>query len=590
MKRNWLALLFLLAILGLLLSSWQMYRLQAEAQNWGYWSLLLLLSGWLMLVLPGLRSGSVQRLRWMGLSISGGLLLWLGFPAMPLTPLLFVALIPFFALQREIEESEHPHKGRTLLWFAYLGLLLWNILTTFWVANANLGAGLFACAANSFLMCLPLWLWQQIRKVMHGSITRAAMVCFWLCFEYLHFRWELAWPWLTLGNGWAQYPALVQWYEYTGVLGGSLWILVSNLFLFRLCLFFFYKKSIKMRAVSLAMLLWIALPTAFSLYLYYSYEPNGSEQEVVVVQPNFEPHYERDRVSEQQVVAQVLGLLREAVTDQTRWVALPEATFQGIDLDRIGQNPRYRPLLNFCAEHPDLHLVVGVTGYRLLPADSSHPNRREYKNNNGQTTAYVSYNAALHLHHSVTDPVPVYFKSKLVAGAEFFPFRSYLSFLEPLLDPLGFSISGNGTQPERESFEGPGGGVGPIICYESVFGAFTTGYVRFGANALFILTNDGWWDLTPGHRQHLRFASLRAIETRRPIARAANTGISGFIDPRGVIRQATEYEQTAAIRSSLPFTTGYTFYTRWGDLIGRIASFAGVIFVLNIFVKNRTAD
>jgi apolipoprotein N-acyltransferase len=79
----------------------------------------------------------------------------------------------------------------------------------------------------------------------------------------------------------------------------------------------------------------------------------------------------------------------------------------------------------------------------------------------------------------------------------------------------------------------------PVICYESIYSDYITDYIRKGANLLTIMTNDGWWDNTPGYRQHMNYARLRAIETRRWIARSANTGISCFIDPAGNVYPTT---------------------------------------------------
>ena len=129
--------------------------------------------------------------------------------------------------------------------------------------------------------------------------------------------------------------------------------------------------------------------------------------------------------------------------------------------------------------------------------------------------------------------------------------------------------------------------IAPVICYESIFGEYHNGYIKKGAQAIFIMTNDGWWDNTAGHRQHLYFASLRAIETRRGIARSANTGISAFVNQRGDILQPTKYGEAVAIKGSLHLNDAITFYVRWGDIIARVALFLTAIFLLNTIVKGK---
>ncbi len=99
------------------------------------------------------------------------------------------------------------------------------------------------------------------------------------------------------------------------------------------------------------------------------------------------------------------------------------------------------------------------------------------------------------------------------------------------------------------------------------------------------MTNDGWWANTAGHKQHLMFATLRAIETRRCIARSANTGTSAFINQRGDVMQPTEYEQDAAIRQTIRFNDEWTFYVKWGDLIGRFAVLTTAFLLVSLLVR-----
>jgi apolipoprotein N-acyltransferase len=126
-------------------------------------------------------------------------------------------------------------------------------------------------------------------------------------------------------------------------------------------------------------------------------------------------------------------------------------------------------------------------------------------------------------------------------------------------------------QDERTVFFSPDHkvGIAPVICYESIYGEYVSEYVRNGANFIFILTNDGWWGQTPGYRQHLLYGRLRAIETRKAIARAANTGTSCFVNIRGDIQQPTEWWQPAMIKQTIASQNGETFYTRHGDYIAR---------------------
>jgi apolipoprotein N-acyltransferase len=172
-----------------------------------------------------------------------------------------------------------------------------------------------------------------------------------------------------------------------------------------------------------------------------------------------------------------------------------------------------------------------------------------------------------------------YYKSKLVVGIENLPYKP---ILEPLLGnimlDLGGTISTKTTQPNRAVFSSTDGTkVGPIICYESVYGNYVNEYVTNGAQFLAIITNDAWWNETQGHKQHLSFASLRAIETRRDIARSANTGISAFVNQKGDITQQSLYGEKIALKGTVQLNKKLSFYVQHGDYIAKFAIGVGLI-------------
>jgi len=207
---------------------------------------------------------------------------------------------------------------------------------------------------------------------------------------------------------------------------------------------------------------------------------------------------------------------------------------------------------------------------------------------------YEIQNSAIQL-QSDSSEIPVYVKSKLVPGVETFPYRKLLPFLKPIVDKLGGSVHGLGIQKERSVFNNQSLSIAPVICYESIYGNFVGDYIRKGAQAIFIMTNDGWWDNTPGHKQHLAFGALRAIEFRRPIARCANTGISCFVNARGDISHQLAYGTQGSITNSMAFSSYETIYSKTGDLIAYVClifSVLALFFLLTIvlqvrFLKNR---
>jgi Apolipoprotein N-acyltransferase len=180
----------------------------------------------------------------------------------------------------------------------------------------------------------------------------------------------------------------------------------------------------------------------------------------------------------------------------------------------------------------------------------------------------------------------IYQKSKLVPGVEMLP---YPSVLGPIDDKLLGGVSGrNVGQKEVSNLtfrkEIP---IGCAVCYESVYGEHCAKYVRKGARLLAVITNDAWWGDTPGYRQHLNYARLRAIETRRDIARCANTGISAFIDQKGRILQRTPWWEPAVLKGTVNLSGRDTFFVRAGDIVGRIAVFLFVLLLAAALIRRK---
>lgn len=567
--------ILLLAILGV---GYQMYTLTQQEELWSYWPLALFGAAWLFHWVYWLPSGGAPTRHHPGwLALAGSVLLGAGFPPVNFIPGLFLGFVPFLLL------TERMESGRTLFRWAFSGFLGWNVFSTYWVANATLPAGLLAMGLNSVFMAGVLWFYYQVRKRFPGLGT-IVLIPLWLSFEYLHFNWELNWPWLTLGNGLSGFPGLIQWYEYSGVLGGSFWVLAVNLILAAMIE---QKNSRVTRGIQLGAVLLL-----FPVLSFWT-KPTEAETkpedtiDLLLVQPNFEPHYEQNNTPQLQQSERMVALISAEVDDELDYVILPETVLGGMQIKQIGKDKYTRSIQTIQDSFPQLRILMGLATHRFLTVDEKNtPFTRIHVTESKDTIRYESYNAAVQLNPGNTMEVEVYKKSKLVPGAEFFPFRTFLSFLSPIVDRMGGSVQGLGTQDQRTVFlaadETP---VAPIICYESVFGEYVTGYLRGGAQLLIIMTNDGWWDHTAGHRQHAAYARLRAIETRRWVVRAANTGISSIIDASGQVISATEYGETTVLRGRVPKITETTFYVLWGDILGRLSSVFTVLILLNLLVR-----
>ncbi len=536
---------------------------------WDYEPLFLWSSIWVFLLsLLYLKSkDKANYLKNEGLAFLFGSFMTLGFSPFSFPILIFIAWIPMFYLL-DAKEKNTFH--------IFSGLLVWNILSTFWVTNTSLFSGLIANLANAGLMLIPLLIHQKINKFFAPKFKWLSLVTCWISFEYLHMQWDLSWPWLNIGNAFGMAVEWVQWYEWTGIFGGAVWIFVVNIWGYKLVKSTDYKSLWKPGLV-------ILIPILISYSFPYFKEINTTESvNVVVAQTNYEPHYKRRNTSNTQKNREIFDLIQQGIDSTTDYLVLPEATFQRISLDDPLKNTGINILKRLSEQYPNLEIVTGVSGIKefdTLPENETAL-RQFIKNND--TLNYVVYNAAISFGKG--KDFEQYYKSKFVPGSEIFPFREFLWFMKPFVRSIGGTYEGHGSQAERSVFEGKAK-VAPIICYESVYGDYLRGFIDNDADLFFVMTLDSWWAKTPGYRQHLGMSRLRAIEFRRSIARASNGGTSCFINSWGEVIQATEYEEMKTIKASLFLNHSQTVYAKTGDIIARISLLIFLLFLFNLIVK-----
>lgn len=522
------------------------------------------------------------------LSIISALLLSLGWPRFGFPGLLFVGFVPLFFIEEAILQNRGKYGRFHLFRWAYLTFFLWNGLTTWWIWNSTIFGAVMAIILNSLFQALVFLAYHFVRRnlrPMSGGTLLLAV--FWIGFEYFHLDWDLSWPWLNLGNGFAAWPKWIQWYEYTGVFGGSLWVLAANTLAFLLIRAALKRQRKLILTNGLALLVVLAFPITVSLVLWNDYSEKGEPVDVVVVQPNNDPWSEQYGMPARSVVDHLLRLAARKTDSAVRYVVFPEsAIYDDIWLDNIGAPESIRQIKTFTSQHPYLSVIAGVSSFQYYGSVKKTETARRFEQSGEY---YDAFNTAICI--DTAGKFEYTHKSKLVPGPEKLPFPSVTFALQELAFDLGGTVGSLGVMNERAVL-GRGTGV-PVcapICYESIYGDFVTGFVRNGAQLIFVITNDGWWGHTAGHRQHLTFSQLRAIETRRDVARSANTGISAFINQRGEIVAESRYWEETVMRHTLHANTEFTFYVRYGDYIGRLAAFTALLFLLlgiSVALRNR---
>lgn len=506
------------------------------------------------------------------LSLISGILFYLAWPTQPLTVLIFVAFVPVLWLEHVISLSEGKRKTLKVFGYTYLAFFIWNLLTTWWVSLADESGATVAVVCNSFLMTIPIVLYSLSKRVVNQKLAYASLIFFWVAWEYLHLNWSLSWPWLTVGNVFATNPWAIQWYEYTGVLGGSAWVMILNIVVFNAL-----KSERHWYGKVIPPVFWIALPIVVSLCI--SQEDDDFESvEVVIIQPNLDAWAKFKKGAYQKNIEDMIVQSEALITPETKYVFWPETAIQGFGIweNNLEQYEIVNVTQEFVKRNSHINLVTGLESVKHFEKKNS-----DYTKFNPRAGFYESYNTGLYV---TKDSLEIYHKSKFVPGAESEPFPLLLKGLRTFLD---FPLMGQyAPQEEREAF----GDCAPIICYESIYGEFVGEYVKKGATLLTVITNDAWWGDTDGHRQHFHYARLRAIEHRKYTIRSANTGISCVIDWNGNIEEETRWWEKTAIKRNVKLNPEMTFYSEHGDYLGRTAVLMGILVLLSVLVKFKTRE
>ena len=523
------------------------------------------------------------------LALLSAFLLWLAWPPHIFTaPLLFIGFVPLLiALDRLILKGE-KNTGKKVFLTAGLTFLVWNTACIYWVYNAisafnspvvALLISLIPYGLGALLMTFAFWLYYRFSRVVSKkSIAYLALVSFWVGMEYLHATWDLAFPWMTLGNGLAGMHQLAQWYESTGVYGGSIWILISNILAFEAYKSYQLNTGYLKVRPALAWLLFLIIPAAISLAKYYGYKEKEVPVNVVVVQPNIDPYEKMGGITPANQL-KTLALLSDSVAQpNTEYFIWPETAIPSYtNEERIHSAPEFSDVQGFLNKYKNGTLITGIESIKLYNDKKTLSAKQD--GNSGQF--YDNFNSAMQVENSAN--VQFYHKSKLVPGVEKMPFPKTLAFLAPVFSGLGGTVSGWGWQEHPGVFYSQNGiGVAPVICYESLWGSWIGEAVKNGAQFIAIITNDGWWGNTTGKDQHFLYAKLRAIETRRWVARSANTGISGFINQRGDVVKESVWWTRDALKMDINLNDEITLYVKSGDILAQLLSVTGLILAMFI--------
>jgi apolipoprotein N-acyltransferase len=496
------------------------------------------------------------------LSLLSAILLVLSFPNFDLEFLAWFALAPLF-FSIEGKGLVHSFKlGFLTGIISFLGILYWIIVAVHTYGNVPLilsGFILLLLVGYLSLFIGAFTFFTRLIQMRSGFQTVLFTPLLWVALEYLRSFLLTGFPWANLG--YSQYLNLpfIQMADITGAYGLSFIILLVNATLFRV-LHQWPKKAFPVKEVVLTVLILLG-------FLIYGYVKMGVvDREMIgnpslrigLVQGNIDQSIKWDESFQMETLKIYEKLSSRVAEEKPDLILWPETATPFFFQDA----KEYQPFVLDISKKTNAFLLFGTPSYKARKGKVDH------------------YNSA-YLVSPSGELVGKYDKIHLVPFGEYVPLQDLLFFIGSLGEGIGDFKSGK----EIFNFSLPQGQFGVLICFEIIFPDLSRRFVKKGANFLVTITNDAWFGRTSAPYQHFSMATFRAVENRVFIARAANTGITGFIDPRGKILKQGGIFTEEAINGTIRLSNQKTFYTLYGDIFAWICSVLSILLLANALIR-----
>jgi len=538
--------------------------------------------------------------------IVSGLLLALSFPPMPFGNLAVIALVPLlFILEYE------PKRPFLLL---YLTFFVYHAGTNWWISSWQVDtdpylmiSGIAVALIHPFFFIIPFAPYLFIKKRIGTQKALWFLPFFWVAFEWLHSIGDPAYPWLSLGYTQIYNTYWVQFADITGNWGISFAIVLFNIMILKLA--YVYRtldkeerrikqlfKHPQILKFLIPLLLLLLIPNVYGAFRYhhFTHEKMTEKYQTVslgIVQPSINPWNKWESSASQQIFkhTQLSDSLAKALGPPDAFIWSETAIlFMGVEMN-AGHN---FSMLHRWLDMHNSSLISGFADmYFYKPGEDYTVAAKPFR---GDTNLiYDSYNSMLVLNSPETDESnpQIYHKMRLTPFGERIPFLEIFSFARKWLEwGVGISNWAKGTEQKVLKIKTKDNKeflTAPVICIESLYPDFVRKFINQGADFITIITNDAWYDHTFGPEQHYQIAVMRAIETRRYVARCANTGVSGFIQANGeTLLRAPQY-QSIAVGAAIPAIKEKSLYLIYGEWVVYLSLLISLYAIVLGFVKQK---
>lgn len=502
----------------------------------------------------------------------------LSFPPFNLSFLAWIIFIPIFYIL--LSES-----NKTAIFIRlYLWLVLIHLFIVYWISLSTIGGGVLTTLFNALFMTTPVVIYLLMAHDLQSDIIKLSIFSLlWIAFEYFLSQWELAFPWLILGNSQYLFSYVMQWASIGGAWILTFLILIINLLGF-IVLRNYFKTNMIYRRQFLILFIFIAFVFSLGFYLKNESLHIISEATIGIVQPNIDPWNKWEQEKEvdnfDQLIKQSQLLCNtEPKPDIIVW---PE-TAVPFYLMNNGSSVFYDNLVRFSITN-QLAIATGFPNIVLYNDSTEAPPSARYSE--WRYKYYQHFNSSLLIDRNLTPTA--YNKINLVPFAERVPWIDlYPKFKDTRFNLAGLGGWGKGKDTINFQLKEKPNMIFPTaICFESAFPDLIKIFTEKGATFISIITNDGWWGTSGGYQQHFQFSRLRAIENRRWVVRSANNGLSGFINPFGDVVSRSEFWTKTEMKDNIQLISDISFFVRFGNWLPYFAFILAVVLTIYSKIKS----
>jgi apolipoprotein N-acyltransferase len=499
------------------------------------------------------------------LAALSGLMLTASFPPGKLSLLAWFALVPLLKSLDNKSPSPAFRLGLITGMAHYMTLLYWIVIVLGHYGNLN--------TVVSFVILILLCLYLALYPAIFSSLTTylrgsrldlILMAGFWVGLEYIRSKLLTGFPWCFLGHTQYEHLYVIQIADICGVYGLSFLIILSNGII---CWLLFMRHEKRGNLLKWQILIAVIMVGSTFSYAHYRLseevpvKKSGQSVNTVIVQGNIDQSVKWDPAYQEKTMAKYLRLTRSTRDFRPGLIVWPETAIPFFFQDNV----KFSPCVLSLVMKSGAPLIFGSPAYKRVSGITRYYNRAYLLTPDDQ-------------------PIKYYDKVHLVPFGEYVPLGRFLAFVNRLVPAAGDFDMGDKVAPLKH--EGLSAGI--LICFEIIFPELARAHARKGANILVNLTNDAWFGMTSAPYQHLSMAVFRSVENRLPTIRAANTGFSAFISPRGEILAQSDLFTEAVLKVSVDISEPtLSFYSRYGDFFVILLLFMSLIKIFYCLWRRR---